>query len=125
MDALIIEKTTETPEINFNPNTGVLKIYGRAYSNDISLFYKKLEFWITDYIAHPQPTTVLELHLEYCNSVFNKLLLIFIEKCKTIVTDEQKLIINWLHEKDDKESMDDANRISRIISYPIEKIEVE
>ena len=32
MDVLNIEKTKETPEINFDHTTGILKITGRAYA---------------------------------------------------------------------------------------------
>lgn len=123
MDALIIEKTKETPEINFNPNTGVLKISGRAYSNDIYQLFKPLNTWLDQYLAKPKDITTIELKIEYCNSIFNKLLLIFFENCKSVIQKDKKLVIIWKHEKGDKESVDEANHISKLISFPIEKIE--
>jgi len=125
VNELIIEKTKETPEINFNPNSGVLKMSGRAYSNDIYQFYKPLNFWLEEYLINPKDTTVIDIKLEYCNSVFNKLLLAFFVKCKSVIAKDKKIIINWYHEKDDKDSLDDANRISRIIQLEITKIEFD
>ncbi len=123
MDALIIEKTKETPEINFNPVTGVLKITGRAYSNDIYQLFKPLNEWLNIYLAKPKDTTTIELKIEYCNSIFNKLLIIFFENCKSVIQKNKKLVIIWHYERGDKESVDEANHISKLIGYPIEKIE--
>lgn len=123
MDALFIEKTKETPEIDFNASTGVLKISGRAYSNDIYQLFKPLNAWLDKYLARPKDITTIELKIEYCNSIFNKLLIIFFENCKSVIEKEKKLHIIWYYEKGDRESVDEANHISRLIGLPIEKIE--
>lgn len=123
MDALIIEKTKETPEINFNHTTGILKITGRAYSNDIYQLFKPLNAWLDAYLTKPKDITTVELKIEYCNSIFNKLLVIFLETCKTVNQKDKKLVILWKYEKGDKESVDEANHISKLIGMPIEKVE--
>ena len=74
MNNLIIERSVETPEINFNSQTGVLKVSGRAYSGDITQYYKQMSAWLEEYLKEPQQTTVIELQLDYYNSVFIKLL---------------------------------------------------
>ena len=125
MNDLIIERTQETPEINFNSKSGVLKISGRAYSNDINMFYKKLNIWLEEYLKHPSDITTLELQLDYYNSIFIKLLYYFFEKSKIVIQKDRKLIIKWHHQKDDEDSIDDAIRISKIINLPIEKVEYE
>ena len=76
MTELFIEKTKETPEINFNYKTGVLKITGRAYSNDIYQLFKPLNSWLDEYITKPKDITTIELKIEYCSSIFNKLLIL-------------------------------------------------
>lgn len=123
MNELIIEKTKETPEINFNYKTGVLKITGRAYSNDIYQLFKPLNIWLDQYVNNPKEITTVELKIEYCNSIFNKLLIIFLETCKKVELKEKKLVLRWHFEKTDKESLDEANHISKLIKFPIETIE--
>ena len=98
MDDLIIEKTNETPEINFSSTTGVLRISGRAYSNDISMFYKSLSNWQEEYLRSPQETTIIELQLDYYNSIFIKLLFYFFERSKDVIQKNKKLIIKWYHQ---------------------------
>ncbi len=123
MTELIIEKTKETPEINFNHKTGILKIKGRAYSNDIYQLFKPLNSWLDEYIANPKEITIIDLKIEYCNSIFNKLLIIFLENCKKVIQKNKYLIIKWNYEKEDRESLDEANHISQLINFPIETIE--
>jgi len=125
MNDLIVERSQETPEINFNSMTGVLKISGRAYSNDIKVFYKQMDSWLTEYLSEPAKITTIELQLEYYNSIFIKLLFQFFEKGKTVSLKGGKLNIIWLHQKDDEDSSDDAVRISRIINLPIQKVEFD
>ena len=105
MTELFIEKTKETPEINFNYKTGVLKITGRAYSNDIYQLFKPLNSWLDEYITKPKDITTIELKIEYCNSIFNKLLILFLETSKKVELMEKKLILKWYYEKTDKNAL--------------------
>lgn len=123
MDALIIEKTKETPEINFNPSTGVLRISGRAYSNDIYQLFKPLNAWLAEYLNKPKDVTTVELKIEYCNSIFNKLILLFFESCKTVLQKNKELVIIWHYEKGDRESVDEADHLAKLIAFPIQKKE--
>lgn len=125
MNNLIIERSVETPEINFNSQTGVLKVSGRAYSGDITQYYKQMSAWLEEYLKEPQQTTVIELQLDYYNSVFIKLLFYFFERSKDVLQSNKKLVIKWFHQKDDEESIEDALRISKIISFPIEIVELD
>lgn len=125
MNDLILERTPETPEINFNSSTGTMKILGRAYSNDISTFYKTMAAWLEEYLKNPQETTTIELQLDYYNSVFIKLLYYFIEQSKSVLQKNKKLIVKWRHQDGDDESVDDAIRISKIINFPIETVALD
>ncbi len=124
MNKLFIEKTKDTPEINFNASTGLLKISGRAYSNDIYEFYNEFSIWMDEYFQAPKETTTMVLQIEYCNTIFNKLLIKIFEKGKTVLLKNKKLIIKWYYEKDDKDSLEEAVFLSNSIDYPIEKIEI-
>ena len=120
MNNLIIERTQETPEIHFDCDSGVLRISGRAYSSNISLFYKQMKEWLDEYLKSPQEITIVDLQLDYYNSVFIKLMFYFLEKCKEVVEKDKKLVIKWRCQEDDDESIDDASRISKIVNLPFE-----
>jgi hypothetical protein len=125
MNNLIIERSVETPEINFNFQTGVLRVAGRAYSGDITKYYKQMSAWLEEYLKEPQDTTTIELQLDYYNSVFIKLLFYFFDRSKEVLQKNKKLTIKWFHQKDDEESIEDALRISKIINFPVETVELD
>ncbi len=125
MKDLIIEGTQDTPEINFNAKTGILLIKGRANAGGMSVFYKTMEAWLVEYLKNPNENTTVDLRLEYMNSVFNKLLYIFLDKCKGIINMKKGLIIKWYHYKEDEDAIDECLRFSKIIDFPIELIEFE
>jgi hypothetical protein len=124
MDNLIIKETPETPEVNFSSESGILKISGRAYSSDISMFYKGLNEWLDEYLKQPKDTTV-ELHLDYYNSVFHKLLFNFLKKCIIAIQGDSKLNITWYYNEGDEDSIDAAIHYSKMLEYPINNVEAE
>ena len=122
METLKIEPTQGTPEITFNSDSGLLRISGRANANNITTFYKNLEVWLDEYLQNPAELTTVELELDYINSVFSKLLFIFLGKCKTVLKKNKKLIVRWYHFDDDEDSIQDSKRYSIIINFPFEVI---
>ncbi len=123
MKDLIIEETVETPGINFNKDAGLLKISGRAYSSDITFFYKELDKWLDDYLNNPKEKTTIELYLDYYNSVFHKLLFNFLKKSLVLPNKGKQLDIKWFYNEGDEDSMDACTHYAKSIDYPIEKIE--
>jgi hypothetical protein len=122
MEDLIIAGTDGTPEVKFSAKTGVLRFSGRANSNNIKLFYRRPDEWLTEYIKDPADTTIVEVNIEYINSVFNKLLLNFLEKSKTVLSKDKKLIVKWYLFPDDEDGQEECDLYSRIINFPFEKI---
>lgn len=122
MEDLLIPRTDGTPQINFNAKTGILHFSGKANSNNIKVFYKKLEDWLTLYCESPCETTIIELDIEYINSVFSKLLLNFLEKSKSVLSKDKKLIIKWFHYADDEDGLEECDLYSRIVNFPFERI---
>lgn len=122
MEDLIIQGTDGTPEISFSAKTGILHFSGKANSNNIKIFYKKLEDWLTEYCNAPCETTTIELEIEYINSVFSKLLLNFLEKSKMVLAKEKQLVIKWFHYADDEDGLEECDLYSRIVNYPFQKI---
>jgi hypothetical protein len=122
MEDLNIAGTDGTPEVKFNATTGVLHFSGRANSNNIKIFYRRPDEWLTEYIKNPAETTTVEVNVEYINSVFNKLLLNFLEKSKTVLSKDKKLVVKWFLYADDEDGQEECDLYSRILNFPFEKI---
>lgn len=125
MDDLLIPAQEDSPEINFNAKDGVLRITGRAYSNDMVNLFKKLNIWLDEYLANPSQQTTLMLQIDYSNSVCSRLVYDFIVKCKNVLNQGKQLNIKWYHYGGDEDGIDYANLVSKLINYPIENIEID
>jgi len=75
MKELIIKKTPNTPSVNFNPDTGVMKLEGRSIPENPGDFYDPIIEWLEEYFKKPVETTNFEMSLEYVNSGSSKYLL--------------------------------------------------
>lgn len=125
MNDLIIEATEDTPEVNLNASTGVLRITGRAFSNDIAGLFKKINDWLDQYILNPVPETTLMLQIDYSNSVSNRLVYDLVVKCKGVLDKGKNLKIKWYHYEDSDDSIYYANLVAKLINFPIENIETD
>ncbi len=125
MNDLVISASEDTPEVNLSVTTGVLRITGRAFSNDIANLFKKINDWLDEYIQNPADVTTLMLQIDYSNSVSNRLVYDLVVKCKMVVDKGKDLKVKWYHYEDSDDSIYYANLVAKLINYPIENIETD
>lgn len=101
MKDLVLEKTANTPAVNFK-SSGILKIEGRSIPENPGDFYDRLINWIKEYYNDPAPLTKIELNLEYVNSGSSKYLLGIFRLIKKKHDEGYKSEVNWYYEEDDE-----------------------
>lgn len=106
MKELIIEKTQNTPEINFNPGTGEIKIKGRSIPENPDDMYLRILKWIHEYFKDPQPLTRVIVKLEYVNSGSSKFLLEIFRVMKSYSDQGHECIVDWYYEEEDESIME-------------------
>lgn len=103
MDKLTFEATSNTPWADFNQN-GILKIEGRSYPENASVFFDPLiEFVNTLHV----PCVCFDINLEYMNTASSKKLLFLLsalEQNKNIGS----IQVNWYYEEGDDDSVETA-----------------
>lgn len=102
MKELLIVKTANTPAVNFNPDTGLLKIEGRSIPENPGDFFDRLIDWLKEYYNKPALLTQIDLNLEYINSGSSKYLLGIFRLMKKKHDEGNKSVINWFYEEDDE-----------------------
>ena len=123
MKELLIAKTTSTPAIQFNPETGFLKIEGRSIPENPGDFYEELINWIKDYYSNPAVQTQVDLNLEYVNSGSSKFLLGIFRLIKKKHDEGCKTLINWYYEEDDEAIKSLGEHYKSTIKIPFNLIE--
>jgi hypothetical protein len=101
MQNLIIEPTENTPSVRFLID-GRLSIEGRSLTNNVPVFYQQLIEWVKNMDVE---SVILEINLEYYNSISSKKLL---EIMKIIDAKSQlnEFVVKWHYDIDDEESLE-------------------
>ena len=125
MNDLVIEKTYSTPAIYFEAKTGILKIEGRSIPENPSVFYDPLTKWITDYFQSvSNPSTQLDIKLDYINSGSSKSILSMLKTIKTFCDNGKNCQVNWHFEEDDESIRDLGKHFKSVLKMPFNLIEV-
>ena len=123
MKKLVIQKTNNTPGIEFDPETGLMKIEGRSIPENAGDFYDPLIEWLDEYYKNPVEVTKFDMNLEYVNSGSSKYLLGIFRILKKKHDDDKKCIISWYYEEDDEAIFSLGEHYKNTIKVPFNLIE--
>ena len=124
MEKLVIEKTDITPQIDFNPEQGLLKITGRSIPLNPKRFYEPVLSWIASYVANPNPDTVLDVYMDYFNTASTFLITDIIRQLNKGLTGKT-LIVNWYHDAGDDDVLEIAGNMESVTGIKFNYHEVE
>jgi len=121
MDNLLIEGTINTPKIDFNATTNLLKIWGRSIPEHPINFYKPIENWLDTYITTSPKEITLEIYLDYLNTHSTECMYILLKKLADYQSTLSKNVkVVWLYDEDDEDMESMGEDISDIVKLPIE-----
>lgn len=124
MEPILHEGNSKEPALDFNAETGIIKISGRSIPENAIEFYRKLLDWLSAYCAKPQSTTKMEFRFEYMNTSSSKCLWDILKKMENFSNSGNKVVINWYHDEDDEDMMEMGEDLQDVIRIPINIIEV-
>lgn len=125
MEKLIIAPTNDTPEINFDPETGKFAILGRSYPSDTASFFQPVNTWVNQYLLNPNKSIVLEINVEYFHSVSVKFLTNIITKLIKLNSPEISVSVVWYFEDDDDDNIELAKSIERDTGFKFTYVVLE
>lgn len=124
MKELVIEKTVKTPYVNFDSQSGILKIIGRSIPENPEDFYSTLFSWVKEYFNNPQDETLVNIQLEYINSGSSKFILEFFQLFQDYKSQGKNCKINWYYEEDDEAVLELGKHYQSIIEVPFKLVEI-
>lgn len=124
MNELVIEKTVKTPYVNFDAQSGILKITGRSIPENPEEFFNKLFEWVHQYFKNPQSDTLVNVQLEYINSGSSKFILEFFQLFQEYKSKGFNCKISWYYEEDDEAVLELGRHYQNIIDIPFKLIEI-
>jgi len=133
MDPLIIEATSHSPEITFDPSSGQFSISGVSRPEDVRSFYYPVVEWLRNFLEEEIKTgkvsftddhpLTLDIKLKYFNSSSAKFLFDIFSEIGQINEEGQTIKIRWYYEEGDDDMFEAGEELSEIAEIPFEFIE--
>ncbi len=118
MEPLIITGTDEIPTVILDKEKNLFEISGQSIPEEAISFYSPIIDWIEEYSQNPNPKTVLNLHLEYCNSSSSKAIVDILEILEEMNQKGKQVEVIWYYSEDDDDMLDMGKEFQEIINVP-------
>lgn len=122
-DKLILKGSEDTPEINFDRGENVFRISGRSYPEDAREFFKPVVQWLQSYSDSPNPSTELEVDLEYVNSGSVKEVFKILYLIEDIMEGGAEARVKWCYRGGDELMQQKGIEFQKFLEVPVELIE--
>lgn len=122
MDALIIEKTKSTPQIEFDPQSYKLRIEGQSYPENAFKFYEPILGWLDKYLQQLEHSMVLEIyfHMPYINTSSSKCIMMLLEKLEEAHQFGKTVTVRWYYDQDNETALECAEEFKEDLTIPFD-----
>lgn len=121
---LIIDPTSKTPKIFWNPDSYTFLVEGRSIPEDSVGFYRKLYGWVDECGPQLTGSVDFDFKLEYFNTSTSKCLLDLFKLLQKAWEKNPEIKIRWYFNEDDQDMGETGRDYADLVDIPIEVIEV-
>ena len=123
MEALVREKTDDTPEVKLDKSSGTFLFSGKSLPEDVSSFYDPIVEWIEAYGQDANDESVFEFKLTYFNTASSKMILDVLMKLEELSEEGVNIKVKWYFEEDDEDMEEAGEEYSDIVELDFELVE--
>lgn len=120
MQVINIEKTHNTPKVVLDKTKGIFKIEGKSLPEDVMSFYGPIINWLHEYLANPNPTTVLTFEMHYFNTASSKIIYEIISMLKEPFKSGKDVRVNWCYLEDDDDTLEAGKDYESLSKVPFD-----
>jgi hypothetical protein len=111
------------PDVDFNPETGIMRLVGRSTPENAEDFYGPLVKWLLEYSENACDLTEFHFRFEYFNTTSSKSVLQILRIMERIYKEGHNINILWYYETDDDDMMECGEDFQSIVRIPFEFVE--
>ena len=124
MRSLFIEKTANSPEVDFNTSNNIFKIEGNSRPENPSEFYEQITGWLENYGKElswknrdfAKDKIIFNIRLYYFNSTSAKHLLLILDQLNNFATDMGVQVdVSWYYDEQDDMMRENGEEYKKII----------
>ncbi|MGB9747471.1 MAG: DUF1987 domain-containing protein [Bacteroidales bacterium] len=120
MEKIILAGTYDTPEIYLSKEENRFEFSGKSLPEDVNAFYGKILNWVQEYVAAPNPKTIVDFRLTYFNTSSSKILLDIMMKLEEIPDTGNEIIIRWHYLEYDEDMLLAGKEYAEMVEIPFE-----
>lgn len=117
---LQLDASEDTPVVDFDHETGVLKITGRALPEDAHSFFSPLQEWVEGYVDAPAPNTVVDLKIDYFNSAATRYIFNILMELEELAAAGREIKVIWNFNKEDEMIAAKGEELESMLDIPFE-----
>jgi hypothetical protein len=107
MNRLRVDRTPSTPLVDFDPESGLLRIEGESFPENAAKFYAPMLEWIRAYLALEEtPPVTLECELLYFNSSTSKILMNLFDALEERALAGRSVAVRWICRADNETAIE-------------------
>lgn len=122
---LIIDKTTKTPQIIFDPSSNLFEISGRSLPENVVKTYEPVLQWIDQNVGKLQNGAVFSFKVDYLNSASAKMVSLILTKLEEFYKSGIAIEVKWFYNLDDDDIQSEGEIYAKLKKIPIKLIGVE
>lgn len=128
MRKLIIDQTSNTPNVIFDPQNGLFEISGESRPSDVAAFYIDILNWFDDFLVYLEGSNdikypiIIKIDFSYFNSASAKYILDLCKQAGSALSSGKSFEIKWLYDENDRDMLEAGREMSRLARLPFEFI---
>ncbi len=122
---LIIEKTTKTPQIIFDPSNNLYEISGRSLPENVVKTYEPVLRWIDQNLGKIQEGVVFTFRVDYLNSASAKMISLILTKLEEYYKSGISIEVKWYYNFDDDDIQSEGEIYAKLKKIPITLIGID
>lgn len=124
MEKIVLEATSTTPKIHFDPEKGYFEISGKSLPENSFEFYKPLLDWMENYSNQADKPSSLIFKLEYFNTSSTSHFLRLIKKLEKMYTEGKSAQVLWYYENEDEDMKEAGEDFKLLAKVPIQILSI-
>jgi hypothetical protein len=118
MESLVLAKTTETPSVRMDAQSGMVELEGNSYPENAFEFYQQIFDWIDAYFSSGASSLKASFRLNYFNTSSAKCMLNFMTLLQKYHANEKQISIEWHYEEEDDDMLEIGKAFSVDFTMP-------
>lgn len=118
MELLTLNPTASTPEVNFDPDTGVLVIRGESYPENSLELFRPILAWVQAFLESSPLPVKLEIGLTYLNTSSIKSLMDLLDLLEEAHRESRDVTVTWFYDEDNDRALEMAEEFREEVTLP-------